>query len=976
MRGILYVVLYLVLLNWSYSASATLEITLTFKTSFASYISPAGYFGAGSGDSLVIRNIKDANNDIFSYTSGGTEGRIYMSSETNNALLIEPNKTSKLIVLGGAEPSVIDIIQIEAVNFTIGNLAGCKLSTGQGAIISLENGAIIRQPAENKIRDKQCAAFSNGRVYCTTPRPKLFNLFYPELSDSAKAIELEMEGVVLSRYKSNLLMGCLFESKSNQLRCSSFDVDTAIAFYAWSFGVTIPEGDSLNYIGIYPDQHLVSVVESSNRTIHFVDAKTGAYKASISGTVGEGLSTGFYYTPSTSKLFFFDDSSIYIASLTGDPLTSIENCNEFEEAEETCSQCRVNFFPSKNNTYCYKEVDKEFYKVEWGAGSEQFVRVFWFLGNNFDEIRKHYDESNVFVVDENGDYNYYKELFELKDVTTPGDLLSNSFRYSINFKNSFGKQNIRFQFTHETDLRAKFGCPKLTFKRLDRMEIEDSFPNNWKQVSLLSEGAFQYLFFAIYVCFLGAKFVAVVISPYMKALRNNSFDCFWFARSIWSLELMIYSTFIGTNFKGLLSGLMKGVVSTYFNLIDIRGGLYLERNDSKIAMIDIFMGKFTERSVSPFIINQALYSSCLYILLFIASILPIGEFKKYISRMKIALLATNWVSFWLFSLTTFGTTSSQPRTLDVKYSWVLALLLDIMLLFDFFLIWRRTPKSNKNNSKGWISKMSDFIYVDASSAMIGFDLVQGTYYRFVKYKKKSDIVEQRRRNNSSEQNITIDHNSHSISLLDANKDTKLEGRLTFESKNPNWFYRKKLDKSRVRLIFEEFLLTALFTFVISYFPSYPTIQSLMLLPIFIYLTINTYVHRRYMDEDHMFVWITKIGECILLLVFIIVAFFFSLENNYKIMSLTITKILSCLLIVWIILYLVICTAGLAYRFFIVYSQSQNKKVIEGEDDFFENARRKRQEVIENQFDNSNAGLVKDNEVLHDSTEQNLNVQVN
>ena len=77
--------------------------------------------------------------------------------------------------------------------------------------------------------------------------------------------------------------------------CSSAQKHSNIAFYSWAFGAAIPAGDPINFIGIYPEQHLVSVVEKSNFTIHFLNTRDGTYQGGIDNPGLAVAPTGFYF---------------------------------------------------------------------------------------------------------------------------------------------------------------------------------------------------------------------------------------------------------------------------------------------------------------------------------------------------------------------------------------------------------------------------------------------------------------------------------------------------------------------------------------------------------------------------------------------------------------------------------------------------------------------------------------------------------
>lgn len=129
----------------------------------------------------------------------------------------------------------------------------------------------------------------------------------------------------------------------------------------------------------------------------------------------------------------------------------------------------------------------------------------------------------------------------------------------------------------------------------------------------------------------------------------------WILRSVWMLDLFMYLTFAGANMKGTLSRIMGNLVKPYFLF---PGEVIFIEQKSKNSVRDYYLGKFTARDYSPFMINQCPLWACFYILMFISALLPLGSFKKYVSRVKISVLLVNWLHFIIFSVLTLSTQNS------------------------------------------------------------------------------------------------------------------------------------------------------------------------------------------------------------------------------------------------------------------------------------------------------------------------------
>lgn len=255
--------------------------------------------------------------------------------------------------------------------------------------------------------NKKCAWFGNGKVLCLTGEEKRFALYLPRLSDLSVAVNLGVTGDIISPYKykfsensgeslqNGLVIACRKISEF-EVGCDSGEVNTELIHHSWAYGMTLEDSTSSpeDFIGIYPNEHLVSFLDKSNFTLHFLSARDGSYAENIVLDAGASAVQGYWYNHYNSHLTFFDRAdNLVVARLNGYNLTGINNCVDFVPFEEICNLCETGFLTSPNKTTCYPLIPKDFYKIEWGSGSGRYFRVFWFIDKDFTKFSSRLDRN-------------------------------------------------------------------------------------------------------------------------------------------------------------------------------------------------------------------------------------------------------------------------------------------------------------------------------------------------------------------------------------------------------------------------------------------------------------------------------------------------------------------------------------------------------------------------------------------------------
>lgn len=138
--------------------------------------------------------------------------------------------------------------------------------------------------------------------------------------------------------------------------------------------------------------------------------------------------------------------------------------------------------------------------------------------------------------------------------------------------------------------------------------------------------------------------------------------------------------------------------------------------------------------------------SLVYILLFITSLLPLAKFKQLIAPLRLGVLCCFHIPFTVLSVTTYATRSSSPFTFDIKYSFVFAILTNILSFIDFFGLFMARYSALKafkldNNMPvdDKIKNKSFYMYGNYEFEILGFELENRLTNRFKKFKKKKEV---------------------------------------------------------------------------------------------------------------------------------------------------------------------------------------------------------------------------------------------
>jgi hypothetical protein len=189
-------------------------------------------------------------------------------------------------------------IKIEKVSWIMGELVsvsrqGAPANSGD-TLIDLSNAQIVREPIKTDIVNKRCAWFGNGKVLCLTSQTNRYALYLPRVGDLSVAIDLGIDGDIISPYKfdfdlnpgdslsSGLLIACRKVSEF-EVGCDSGEVNNKVVHHSWTYGMTLEDasGNPEDYIGIYPNEHLVSFLDKTNSTLHFVSTRDGSYGENV-----------------------------------------------------------------------------------------------------------------------------------------------------------------------------------------------------------------------------------------------------------------------------------------------------------------------------------------------------------------------------------------------------------------------------------------------------------------------------------------------------------------------------------------------------------------------------------------------------------------------------------------------------------------------------------------------------------------------
>lgn len=237
------------------------------------------------------------------------------------------------------------------------------------------------------------------------------------------------------------------------------------------------------------------------------------------------------------------------------------------------------------------------------------------------------------------------------------------------------------------------------------------------------------------------KFLVIFKVSLSKKFRNNPHG-FWLVRSIWSIQIAFYFCYVSTNLKGTITKVFEVFTDGYYKL----GPYELETkfdSDTDGAAKDIFLGKFTNYGTKPFFMPQMFIPSLIYILLFITSLLPLSKFKKLIAPLRLGFLVCYHIPFTVFSITTYSTRGATPFTFDIKYSFVFAILTNLLSFIDFFGLFLvrdsalRAFKIENNKPIDRVEKNKSFyFYGNCEFEILGFGLENRMVNRFKKFKKK------------------------------------------------------------------------------------------------------------------------------------------------------------------------------------------------------------------------------------------------
>lgn len=281
------------------------------------------------------------------------------SPETSTAIISFKNNTEVETYFvkqeGGSYLQSSLAINVEKVNWVMGELVSVsKANASNGdknTLIDMSTGSIIRD-ISTSIVNRKCAWFGYGKVLCLTGEDNRFALYLPKVSDLSVALNLGVDGDIISPYKykfddntgdslqSGLVIACQKVSEY-EVGCDSGEVSSTVVYHSWTFSMTLADSlDPENFIGIYPNEHLVSFVEKSNSSLHFLSTRDGSYAQTVELDSGSATVQGFWYNQYNSHLTFFDRANyLIVAKITGKNLTSIENCEDFVSFVEKCNTC-------------------------------------------------------------------------------------------------------------------------------------------------------------------------------------------------------------------------------------------------------------------------------------------------------------------------------------------------------------------------------------------------------------------------------------------------------------------------------------------------------------------------------------------------------------------------------------------------------------------------------------------------------------
>ena len=239
---------------------------------------------------------------------------------------------------------------------------------------------------------------------CLTSEKNRYALYLPKQGDLSSALKLGIHGDVITPYKyrfddnqgdvlsKGLLVACRKVSQF-EVGCDSGEVTSETVYHSWIWGITLEDSsDAANFISIFPQEHLASFLDKTNKSLHILSTRDGSYGQNVILDAGPLQISGFWFNPANSLVTFFDPNlNLVVARIKGLQLSSIPNCVNFVPFDEICNRCGEGFYTSPNKTTCYPQVPEDFYMVQWGAGSPKYIIVSWFLSKDFSKFSSRLD---------------------------------------------------------------------------------------------------------------------------------------------------------------------------------------------------------------------------------------------------------------------------------------------------------------------------------------------------------------------------------------------------------------------------------------------------------------------------------------------------------------------------------------------------------------------------------------------------------